>query len=148
MTTTLEAPIEIGAMARMLRETENLDGRGRTYRRGDTFIIEDYVSAEESEDGIPFYYGSSNDGINNVCVLARDVEQVLSVEEVRSRKIPSVKEILDVVASNMLGSSNGIDIDESYKDPDAGVVEFYGQTDEGLSFAFTLSVGSIQRSDF
>lgn len=148
MTTTLETPIEIGAMARMLRETENLDGRGRTYRRGDTFVIEDYVSAEESEDGIPFYYGSRNDGINNVCVRARDVEQIRTAKEMQSRKVPSAKEILDVVASNMLGDSGGFDIDESYKDPDAGVVEFYGETAEGLRFAFTLAVQDIQRSDF
>lgn len=148
MTTTLETPIEIGAMGRILRQTDNLDSRGRTYRRGETFVIEDYVSAEESEDGFAFYYGSHNEGFNNVCVRAKDVEQVMSAEEVHNRRPPSTKEILDAVASQMLGSWGNLDIDESNKDTEAGVVEFYGSTTDGLRFSFTLAVRDIFRSDF
>jgi hypothetical protein len=148
MTTTLDTPIEIGAMGRMLRRTEHLDGGGRSYNRGDTFIIDDYVSAEESEDGYAFYYGSRNEGYGNVCVRARDVEQVMTVEEVRRRELPSTKELLDAVSFQMLGGWGDIDIDETYKDPEAGVVELYGQTAEGLRFVFTLSVQDIQRADF
>lgn len=139
-----------GAQARLRRETKALSGtsaKDRTYPKGFTFIVEDYVAAEEAEDGNAFYWGSTNEGFNNVNFFATDVEQVKTAEEVAARPLPTPQQL-----AALLGSGIGsFDDDEfelvaaDYSDGE-GLVEFDGLTAEGLPFSFTVQVTDVSGS--
>jgi hypothetical protein len=148
-------PMKQGALARVVKGTQDLTSNSllggvlghRQYPAGFEFEVEDFVSAEQSEDGRAFYWGNANGGGNNVCVLAADVEQVKTAEEMAMRALPEAKELLDFISSALLTDRDGIRIDEVERS--GGVIEAFGKTEEGLTFGFSFPVTevSIWRTD-
>jgi hypothetical protein len=145
-------PMKRGALARTTRSTSDLASPSyfglRRYSPGFEFEVEDYVPDGEI-DGKPavFYWGNAHGGCNNVCVLAADVEQVKTAEEMAMRTLPEAKELLDFISSALLTDRDGIRIDEVERS--GGVIEAFGKTEEGLAFGFSFPVTevSIWRTD-
>jgi hypothetical protein len=144
-------PMKRGALARTVTETLDV-GRPsyfgtRLYPVGFEFEVEDYVSAEESEDGKAFYWGNAEGGGNNICVAAADVEQAKSAEEMAARVLPGAKELLDFAVSALLTGRDEIEVTETSRS--GGVIEGYGKTEDGLTFGFTMLIPqiSIWRTD-
>jgi hypothetical protein len=149
-------PMKRGALARVnnnntkdlvLIRQNGLDGE-RLYLKGFEFEVEDYIPDGEV-DGKPcaFYWGNANGGVNNVCVLASDVEQAKSAEEMAERELPEPKELLDFIVSALLTDSDGIRVSEVGRS--GGVIEAFGKTEDGLAFGFSFPVTevSIWRTD-
>lgn len=139
-------PIEPGAMA---RTTNDFHEDGYSYRKGMEFEVEEYATAEEAEASRGYYMGSNNGGGYNVEVREDHIELVRSATEMRSRTIPTPAEIAEHIASESLGGfSDDIDIDEADYSAKDGTFEVYGKTPEGLRFAATVKVLSVERADF
>lgn len=144
-------PMKRGALARVTTETEDMArppsfGK-RVYPVGFEFEVEDYVSADDAGDGVPFYWGNAHGGGNNVCVLASAVEQAKSAEQMNARELPKASDLLDFVSSALLGSHRGLDVDEVSRS--GQVVEGFGRTEDGLTFGFAFPIPevSIWRTD-
>lgn len=141
-------PMKRGALARTIKGTNDLSVLGRRYSPGFEFEVEDYVpDGEVSGEPAVFYWGSANGGMNNVCVLAEDVEEAKSAEEMAARTLPDPKDLLDFIASAMLTDRDGIEITEV--DRSGKVIEAFGKTEDGLTFGFSFPVHevSIWRTD-
>ena len=136
-----------GALARTTRRTNDLATLGRRYPPGFEFEVEDYVlDGEVGGEPCAFYWGNAHGGANNICVLAEDVEQAKSAEEMAARKIPDEKELLDFIASALLTDRDGIDITEV--DRSGGAIEAYGTAEDGLKFGFSFHAEiSVWRTD-
>ena len=134
--------IRSGSLARVT-EDHSL-GQGRVFK-GATFEVEDYVPAEEAEDGIAFYWGSSHGGMNNLCVRADKVELVKTAEEMDARRIPTADAIIR--ALDCMGDYDGFRIDEADA-PEGASREISGRTDDGLFFACTITVSNVHQADF
>lgn len=133
-------PIEAGALARIIRG-------GNTGRE---FIVEDYVSAEDSEDGIPFYWGSSHKtgNMNDVTVAATDVELVKSGADMAARTLPSAQQIAQHLGSEALGFGSGeFSFSEADYSAADGSLELYGRTADGLPMSVTVKVIRIVQVD-
>jgi len=143
-------PMEHGARARLTEEYvfEHAIGGPRTYPKGHEFEVTDYVSAEESEDGVAFYWGNSGGGFGNVAVPASLVEQVLTAEEMRNRTPPSLAALTRVLHSLSGQDGVGFTLDEvdGHGHPD-GTVDVYGETSNGLRFGFTVTISNVQITD-
>ena len=137
--------IQRGALARVLRDTPDLVNEGNTFREGLEFEVEDYATAEQSEDGKAFYYGSTGDNYNDVCVYEEDVEEARSLEEMRARTIPAPSEILNSLSSSFWGSNDGFDINLSTTNTTDNSIEFEGTTKEGLHFGFTFKLTELEQ---
>lgn len=142
-------PIETGALARITQDFYNEYSK-RQYRKGHEFIIEDYVNAEESDDGVPFYWGSTHKSgnINDVAVSADRVELIKTEAAMNSRTLPSANAIAEYLASEALGFG-GEDFSFSEGDYSAGdgTLELYGRTTEGLPMSVTVKVIRIVMAD-
>lgn len=135
-----------GSLARAVRDTQLSDHR--RYPEGFTFVVEDYVPASEAGDGVAFYWGSANGGMNNVCMNASDVELVLTAEEMRARTIPTRVDVLDALKSAVCGlDEDDFTTDEAETDS-AGCLTFYGETHHGLRFACSLRITALYQCDF
>lgn len=141
--------IEEGALARITRDITDEYSK-RQYRKGHEFIVEDYVSAEESEDGIPFYWGSTHKSgnINDVVVVHDAVELVKSSADLAARTLPSAKAIAAYLAGEALGFGGD---DFSFREADYsagdGSLELYGRTADGLPMGVTVKVIRIVQVD-
>lgn len=130
-------PMKRGALARTITGTNDLATLNRRYPPGFEFEVEDYVpDGEINGEPAVFYWGNANGGCNNVCVLAADVEQVKSAEEMAARTLPGEKELLEFIASALLTDRDGISVDEV--DRSGGAIEAYGKTEDGLTFGFSF----------
>ena len=148
-------PMKQGTLARVTEGCQDLVKNSllggvlghRQYPAGFEFEVEDFVSAEQSEDGRAFYWGSAGGGGNNICVLAADVEQVKSTEEMDARALPEAKQLLDFICSAMLGDGEGMTIEGMHME-DREIAGF-GTTDDGLDFEFSIPLTEIyiRRSD-
>lgn len=140
--------IEYGALAKIIRDIPS-DDFNHALHTGQLIVIEDYVSAEESEDGIPFYWASSHGtgNMNDVSVYADAVELVKTSKQMNSRRIPTVSEIRDFLSSALLDDGEGFEVTETDRDGENGV-EIAGQTSDGLRFAATVQITSIYEADF
>jgi hypothetical protein len=146
-------PMKRGALARTIRGTNDLCKpardvcRFRRYPPGFEFEVEDYVpDGEVGGKPAVFYWGNANGGMNNVCVLAEDVEQAKSAEEMAARSLPETEELLGFIASALLTDRDGIDITEV--DRSGGAIEAYGKTEDGLTFGFSFHAEiSVWRTD-
>jgi len=108
----------------------------------------DYVSAQESENGDPFYWGNFGGGMGNVWFPADAVELVRSASEMASRKLPSRKELAQQISSSIHGGwGTALTIDETEYEGE-GRVLVYGEAENGLRVGFTLTVSDIQETDF
>lgn len=144
-------PMKRGALARVIRGTTDLSVLGRRYPPGFEFEVEDYVpDGEINGEPAVFYWGNAHGGMNNVCVLAADVEQAKSAEEMAARTLPGAQELLDFLASALLTDRDGIRVSEVGRVGRSGnVVEGFGQVEDGLPFGFSFPVTevSIWRTD-
>lgn len=118
---------------------------GMPYSKGREGVIEDYASAEESEDGHPFYWVNDN-GYGTFPVDAEHVEVVKTVEAMEARRIPTMEELRDYLGSELLGDCDTFDITQT--DRDGSGVEIAGKTSDGLRFAATIQITSIYETDF
>lgn len=139
---TETAVLPTGALGRVT-EDHTLDQR-RIFK-GSTFEVEDYVSSEEAEDGIPFYWCSNNGGLNNLCVLADKVELVKTAEQMYARRIPTAEEI--IAELDCLDDYEDFRIDAA-ESPDGNSREISGRTKDGLFFACTITVSNVYQGDF
>lgn len=128
-----------GTLLRVTGFTEGFDARV-----GEQFEVEDYVSAEDAEDGVAFYYGSNHGGFNNVVAAAGPVELVMTAEAMRARKVPTCAEVARGLS--LTGYHEVFDADES--EPDGDVVNVYGATPDGLRVAVTLHVVRVEQVDW
>lgn len=139
------AVLEPGSKARTTRKS-SLDG---DLAQGVEFEIEDYVGPEDADDGIAFYWGSRNDGCNNVVVPADAVELIMSKTAMAARAIPTPEEISSYLASEVLGSGEGFSINETDRKGMApGTMLVSGQTNQGLYFGFELRIHQLVETDF
>jgi hypothetical protein len=132
-------------MARVTRSHDNGDS-GADF--ADTFIVQDYVGEEDSEDGIAFYVGDRNGGYFNYYCHADAAEQVLSPEEVTGRKIPGKEEILSHIMSEVMSGGDNFSIHSADRFSESNEVEFVGTTNDGLEFAFTVQLTSLYEADY
>jgi hypothetical protein len=141
-------PMKRGALARTVTGTNDLATLNRRYPPGFEFEVEDYVPDGEINGKLTvFYWGNAHGGMNNVCVLAADVEQAKSAEEMAARTLPEPKDLLDFIASALLTDRDGITIDEVERG--GSVIEAFGKTEDGLTFGFSFPITevSIWRTD-
>lgn len=149
MTTDTTHPIEAGALCRTTEDVA-LDGSNYIYQKGKEFVVEDYVSAADSEDGIPFYWGSSHQtgNMNDVVVRAEFVELVKSSADMAARTLPSAKQITNYLAGEALGFGNDkFSFSEADYSGGDGTLELYGRTAEGLPLGVTVKVIRIVQVD-
>jgi hypothetical protein len=104
--------------------------------------IEDYVSAEEAEDGKPFYWANSPHGFNDVTLEPHEFEVVMTAEQAKARKPPTVEEVAAALASSALDSYDDFEITESYRE--SGGFEVGGETHDGLRFEAEIKVVWVQ----
>lgn len=147
-------PIKEGSLARttaaVIRDAG--DKRERRYPKGHEFIVEDYVSADDSEDGIPFYWGSTHKSgnMNDVVVEASCVELVKTEAAMSARTLPSAQAIAEHLGSEALGGfgGQGFSFNEADYGAGDGTLELYGSTDDGLAVGVTVKVIRIVQGDF
>ena len=143
MSTTLER----GTLAKITHDsTKEWEGKG--YKAGRLIEIEEYIDANEAEDGIAFYWASSHGtgNVNDICVASEHVELVKTAEQMTARRIPTMEELRDFLGSELLGDGDTFEVTET--DRDGNGVEIAGKTRDGLRFAATIQITSIYEADF
>jgi hypothetical protein len=136
-------PMKQGALARVIENTVNLCNPAIAVPKGAEFIVDDYVSDADAEDGVGFYWGNWHGGYGNLAVAGFKVEQVKSAEEMAARRIPLPQEVAKQIGHHlMLGSYEGFDVFEVEGATDREV-ELYGRTNDGLSFGFRVRVEAV-----
>ena len=116
----------------------------RVLKTGQAVTVEDFVSAEESEDGIPFYWASSDHGMNDVILFDGDFEVKLTAAQARARRPPSPEQV--VRALSFIGDHGTFDCDET--EPDGASLLCFGRTPDGLRIAVELTVTNVYEVDF
>lgn len=154
MTESTTTPMKQGAIARPTRIVKDL-GTGREYDVTDRFEVEEFLTAgdpEQGEIGVDFYYGNINGGYNNLALPADAVEEVMSADKAAARKPPSAQEIMGEISGELLGSFDGFRTDEvtreslTREDPQSSAIVF-GRTEDGLTFAYEISVKRVWKTD-
>lgn len=147
--TTEFTPIQEGSLVRLTRDVPLEFNATRAFSKGTTFIIEEYVLANESDDGKPFYWGNSRPGnMNDICAPADAVELVKSKAQMDARTIPTRAQLVGLLSSAVMTSGNGFNINETDQDKATGVIECAGETDDGLTFAFVITLTNPHETDF
>ena len=112
-----------------------------------TATINEYIPAEQTEDGKAFYIASAGtDNYNNVDLWPEHLVIEKTVTEMNAREIPSATTILDAISSNLLDSYFGFELSETFAS--TGEIEVFGETDDGLSFGFTLVISGLDQTSF
>lgn len=144
MSDTVGPVIEEGALARL---NKAVSIKGRNWRQGTEFLVQDYVPADEAEDGQAFYWGNQGEGnFNNVWFLAADVEQVKTAKQMNDRTTPTPAQIAQALASALGGTTDiGFIHEADYSSRD-GLVEFSATTDDGLEYWFSVRVAAVGRA--
>lgn len=133
--------IPLGSMAEVTKTHESEEGN--PVREGTRFIVRDFVSEEESYDGVAFYNGDGNGGWGNITAVAAYVKQVMTPEQVEFRRIPSENKLANALISSITGSYGPFFIHTG--GPARGnEVEFEGTTSEGLDFVFTIRISDLE----
>lgn len=141
--TPVVSPHSQGTLVRLIRDS---DFAGAHQRQGLEIEVEEFVTAEEAEDGTAFYWGSARGGMNNVVFRHEDVEVVRTASQQANREAPSREALLRAVGSMIItGDSDGIRVTETGYDAEKGAIEVVAITDEGLEFTFHLFADSIAR---
>lgn len=135
--------IENGALAKITGTSSTCHSKV-----GDLVVIEDYVSAAESDDGIAFYWASSHGtgNMNDLTPNAANVELVKTAEQMTARRIPTMEELRTFLGSALLGDGDTFEVTET--DRDGSGVEIAGKTRDGLRFAATIQITAIYEADF
>ena len=125
-----------------ITETHQIEG-GEVQRAGTEFTVQMFVSAEEADEPIAYYWGETKYG-SSVSPDANKVELVKTADRLAARRIPSAEQIIREL--HCLGDYDGFRIDEADA-PEGGAREIVGMTDDGLPFAFTITVSNIHHCD-
>lgn len=139
--------LERGTLAKITHDsTKEWEGKG--YKAGRLIEIEEYIDANEAEDGVAFYWASSHGtgNMNDICVAAEHVAVVKTAEQMNARRIPTMEELRDFLGSELLGDCATFEVTET--DRDGNGVEIAGKTRDGLRFAATIQITSIYEADF
>lgn len=146
-------PIERGSYARVTKTHTLVEG-WKELREGDVFEVEEFYDADPGagEDMISeaHYEGNANGGWSNVLADARYVELQMTPEQARNREVPTAQAITRQLM--VLDSYYGFEVNASDApyEISEGVwaVDAYGETDEGLTFGFTVTVSNVEETDF
>jgi hypothetical protein len=114
---------------------------------GVEFIIEEFISAADSEDETAFYWGSnSGGGTNNIDHNHDGLTVVKTVEELNARQLPTLPDLASALADALgdIGDSIGLDLNEADHSAQDGTVEFVGRTHDGLNIAFTVQITGVR----
>jgi hypothetical protein len=145
--TTVTEPFKQGSLVRTTKLTPNFAKSGSAKlvmtKPGFEFTVEEYISAEEAEDGTAFYWGSAQGGCNNVAAWASDIELVKTADEMAARRIPTVPEVVELISSALIGAEG---VHETDRDGVSGV-EVYARAENGLTYGFRVHVTDLWRTD-
>lgn len=129
-----------GTAVRLTESTTDLSSE-RELRKGDEFEVEDFVSAQETEDGKAFYWLQRSDG-SSVCVRDGVLEEIRTAKEQRARVLPDAKELLTLVSDAVI---HGDGVYETTLD--GASIAVYGRADNGLTYGFRLALTGIWKTD-
>lgn len=147
--TAIPKPMTAGAIGRFTRDVDDLSTSGLRHYKGERFEVETHVDAEESEDGVPFYWGSRVGNIGGVCVPADAVEQAMTAREADARQLPTRAALLQEIAWGVSGPQRDFEIDTSEMHLDErDTVTLFGTTHDGLRFAAVVAIKTIEHSDW
>lgn len=130
-----------GTAVRLTESTTDLSSQ-RELGKGGEFEVEDFVPAEEAEDGKAFYWLQRSDG-TSACVHPEVIELIRTAEQQRARKLPEPKELLSLISNAMI-SGEGI-YETNVDGPNT--IEVYGRADNGLTYGFRLALTGIWKTD-
>lgn len=141
-------PLEPGTLAKITRDIP-ADDHNHTLHMGQLIEIADYISAEEADDGVPFYWANSHGtgNLNDICANADNVEMVKTVEQMNARRIPTLTELRDFLSSALLDDGDTFSITDTGRNGENGV-EIGGKTNDGLPFVATIQITTIYEADF
>jgi len=140
-TTEIKHPLPEGTKVRVTRTTDH----PRAAHASTEFLVEDYVSATDAEDGVAFYIGSTVNGCSSVDANADAIEIVMTAEQMAARALPSMAAVRRYVG-NLAGDVDGFEVNGSEPVGD-NLVELHGETDDGLPFTVTVEIKSIVQVD-
>lgn len=107
--------------------------------------IEDFVSAEESDDGEAFYWASGGGGVNNIHDLTDgDFVPAYTAAEARARKPPTVSDVANSL--HLTGDHDVFNCNET--EVIDNIVTCYGETPDGLCIVVKLKVTDVQQVDW
>lgn len=129
-----------GTAVRLTESTTDLSSE-RELRKGDEFEVEDFVGAQETEDGKAFYWLQRSDG-SSVCVRDGVLEAIRTAKEQRARVLPDAKELLTLVSNTVI---HGDGVYETTLDGTS--IAVYGRADNGLTYGFRLALTGIWKTD-
>ena len=132
------APFAEGTKVRLNRDVKRMPPFDHDRRKGDVAYVESYVPAEESEDGVPFYWLDNNDGTSFGIAGADAVELVMDAKAVAARRPPTVAELFSAIGWLDDPLITGCSLDGS-------TVTLYGETDEGLEFSVDVTFSKPTR---
>lgn len=143
-----QTPIPEGSLIVTTDTSANLAWwRASEYPKGTRAIVEDYVSAEDAEDGHAFYWASSNGGLNNVVIAAEHAQLMKTPKQLAQSRVPSTEVLKEYLGSALLGDGDSFDITETDRSEDERTVAIYGRTDDGLSFGVHLTFSEPFETD-
>lgn len=112
--------------------------------KGHLVTIEDFVSVEESEEDEPFYWASSQQGVNDVVLREGDFVVAYTAAEAAARKPPTASRIADRLS--VLGDHEVVEVDESQVQGDTVIC--FGVTPDGLRISFVMTISQVTEVDF
>jgi hypothetical protein len=83
--------------------------------------------------------------MNNVVADAAKVELAKTAETMRGRQVPTAAQIISEL--HCMDRYEGFELNEADR-PHGASRELSGVTDDGLPFAFTITVSNVYRADF
>lgn len=137
-------PYPPGSLVRVIEDHE-VDGSW--VYKGAEYTVTEFVPAGDPEDDeLPYdWYWVEDAYGSNREVRADKVELVKTAEQMAARRIPTAEQI--IAQLHCLGDYEGFELNAA-DSPDIDSREISGMTDDGLRFAFTITVSSIYQADF
>lgn len=108
-------------------------------------VVDDYIPAEDSDDGVPFYLVSDDGGgfFAGFDIDASKIVQVSSAREAANREVPSKSVVRNEI--DWLGCfGDAIDFHESEWNGEDGVT-LLGKAENGLDIVVTVKIESVER---
>lgn len=124
---------------------ESITESDNEIRAGQKMVVEDYVPAEESEDGKAFYWLNHQNGYNNRnrWALESNLNLVASASEVSKRTVPTIEAIAKSIKIDPWGGDFSWDSIEPCGEGRVGIT---GRTSDGLEFVTEVQVLYVERA--
>jgi len=111
-TNEIKHPLPEGTKVRVKRTTNH----PRAAHASTEFLVEDYISATDADDGIAFYIGTTADLCSsvdaNADANADAIEVVMTAEQMAARALPSMAAVRRYVG-NLAGDVDGFEVNGS-----------------------------------